>query len=95
MQIEPWKQVEIINDTFGIENTQKYLDGQAEHGGDFFEKPTIKAMREEATDQINYTHVLIRHQAELLIKFDAVLGMEMPVLTRVAVLELRRLVHDL
>jgi hypothetical protein len=62
----PQQQVEIINATFEIENTRKYLAGQAEHGGDFFDKPTVHEIYQEVIDLVNYTHVLASHRSRLL-----------------------------
>lgn len=46
----------------------KYAKGQKEHGGNFFEKPTVDNIREEVLDLIAYSHVLIEHQNNLVYK---------------------------
>jgi hypothetical protein len=64
--MSPEQQIETINSSFNEQNKSKYMAGQAEHGGDFFTKPTIANIREEAVDLINYTHVLTIHRARIL-----------------------------
>ena len=55
---------------FSTQNDVKLLAGQAEHGGNFFKKPTVQNIREEVIDLVNYTHVLALHQREMLVDLD-------------------------
>lgn len=60
-----------INSAFTGDNIDKFLKGQKEHGGDFFKKPTVNNIREEAIDLVNYVHVLRLHKQELLLLVDS------------------------
>jgi hypothetical protein len=83
MPITPQNQVDIINDLFSVDNYKKFLDGQHDHGGDFFAKPTVKNIRQEVIDLVNYTHVLAEHRRVLLCELEEfhsmlVLAKELP-----------------
>lgn len=62
---QPHLQIVKINSAFTGDNIDKFLKGQKEHGGNFFEKPSVRCIREEAIDLVNYTHVLELHRIEL------------------------------
>lgn len=64
-----------VNSSFNEANTAKFLRGQEEHGGDFFEKPTVENIREEAIDLVNYVHVLRLHKNQILLDVDELLKM--------------------
>lgn len=53
-----------------LELKTKYAKGQAEHGGNFYEKPTVDNIREEVLDLIAYSHVLIEHRKDVLKRLD-------------------------
>ena len=55
-----------VADLCSEELVHKYARGQKEHGGNFFEKPTIHNIREEVLDLIAYTHVALLHKQELV-----------------------------
>lgn len=50
--------------------SEKYAKGQLEHGGNFFNKPTIQNIREEVIDLVSYTHVLAIHKSVLATKLQ-------------------------
>jgi ribonuclease BN (tRNA processing enzyme) len=65
-EFDPVLQASNIAKTVGREIEIKYAKGQKEHGGNFFAKPTVLNVREEALDLISYTHVLADHQIKLI-----------------------------
>lgn len=69
--MKPDEQIVEINGAFVRENRDKFMAGQREHGGDFFQKPTVENIREEAIDLVNYVHVLRKHKEELLEMVEA------------------------
>jgi hypothetical protein len=70
MPLTPREQLDIINGDFELENNAKFIDGQAEHGGNFFDKPTVQNIRHEVIDLVNYTHVLAGHRRVLLCELE-------------------------
>ena len=81
--LTPRQQLDIINCKFGIENEDKFMAGQVEHGGNFFDKPTVRNIRHEVIDLVNYTHVLAEHRRVLLCELEEfhsmlVLARELP-----------------
>jgi hypothetical protein len=72
-QIEtPLTQLKVINATFNAENNAKFMAGQKQHGGNFMLKPTVRAIREECLDLVNYTHVLNEHRRQALVVIDEI-----------------------
>ena len=71
----PEQQISEINFDFSLANEAKFMNGQREHGGDFFAKPTVRNIREEAIDLVNYVHVLELHRTRLLGKIAELTGM--------------------
>jgi len=72
--MEPKDLARVIADTSSIEMQAKFIKGQHEHGGDFALKPTVKNIREEVLDLVNYTHILNNHRATALIKLDELMA---------------------
>ena len=68
--MEPAVIARIIADTASLDLQDKFIRGQREHGGDFAVKPTVSNIRMEAIDQVNYSHMLIVHQAQVLMMLD-------------------------
>ncbi len=68
--MEPTQLAKVIAGTASIELQDKFIRGQREHGGDFMAKATIRNIREEVLDLINYSHVLIQHRSQVLIELD-------------------------
>jgi len=98
INMDPKVLAEVIADTANVELKDKFIRGQHEHGGDFAVKPTVRNIREEILDLINYSHTLIQHRAWLMHAVDALLT-DLPELNP-AIIEtrlkhIRQLVHDL
>ena len=72
--MEPTVLAKTIADNASLELQNKFIKGQQEHGGDFAVKPTVRNIREEALDLINYTHVLTQHRWEILVLIDDLLA---------------------
>ena len=66
----PIEQVHAINAQFAAENAVKFMAGQEEHGGNFFRKPTVENIRQEAVDLVNYTAILREHKNELIARVE-------------------------
>ena len=95
---EPKELSKIIADTASVELQEKFEKGQHEHGGDFAIKPTVKNIREEILDLVNYSHTLVLHRSKIIVSIDKLIE-ELPSLNP-AIIELklkaiRALVHDL
>jgi len=65
INMEALKQITEINERLASENREKFMQGQHEHGGNFFAKPTVRNIREEVLDLVNYSHVLEQHKAKI------------------------------
>lgn len=58
--------VDAVQYRFIKEVAVKYTAGQAQHGGNLWEKPVLKELRQEAIDQVVYSDVLIEKQQKIL-----------------------------
>jgi hypothetical protein len=65
MTFDPVTQAEDIAIAISTDIGDKYAKGQIEHGGNFFEKPTVRNIREEVIDLVSYTHVLELHRNQI------------------------------
>ena len=63
--MDPKELAKKIADVTSEELQAKFMKGQEEHGGDFATKPTVKNIREEVLDLIDYTYILEQHKQEL------------------------------
>lgn len=96
--MDPAVLAKVIAETANIELQDKFSKGQREHGGDFALKPTVRNIREEVLDLVNYTHVLTQHRSEILIKMDELLK-ELPTLSngaiRIRLESIKKQIHDI
>jgi len=95
---EPKQLSKTIADTVSIELQEKFEKGQREHGGDFAVKPTIRNIREEVLDLVNYSHVLVLHRSQILVELDRLIsdlrGLDTQVIT-IRLNKIKEQVHDL
>jgi len=66
MELTQQEQLDDIVNTFKGQFKSKFMKGQKEHGGYFYEKPMLWNLREECLDMVAYSHVLEIHQEEIL-----------------------------
>ena len=95
---DPKELSKTIADTASIELQEKFNKGQKEHGGDFAEKPTVRNIREEVLDLINYTHSLVMHRRNILIELEKLIN-EAPSIEghvmQIRLKNIKDLVHEL
>jgi|GEM_PF-4762734 hypothetical protein len=98
MPRDPKEIARVIAETASVELQDKFIRGQHEHGGNFDVKPTVRNIREETLDLINYTHMLIQHRSQTLQCIDKLVE-ELPTLESsvitIRLKYLRQLIHDL
>ena len=96
--MDPKELSKTIADTASIELQEKFDKGQHEHGGDFAAKPTVRNIREEVLDLVNYTHVLTQHRSQILMAIDKLIeelpGLN-PAVTEVRLEAIKQQVHYL
>jgi hypothetical protein len=96
--MDPTQIAKIIADTASIELQEKFNKGQKEHGGDFAAKPTVRNIREEVLDLVNYSHMLTQHRSRILMELEQLSNDLMSLdstIVRIRLANIKALVHDL
>jgi translation initiation factor 1 (eIF-1/SUI1) len=72
--MEPTELAKNIADKCSTELQVKFMKGQKEHGGDFAVRATVRDVRDETLDLINYTHMLEEHQTKIIEKLNKIIA---------------------